>query len=518
MNTGKLIFKPYFVQKGRGPHLDDFAFAGDPKGDTFKSNITVNKEGVTISEIGDQNRFYITIRWNVEGYGYLQMPADNGGKFYELPKSDSSIYNLNFELAKTRIFRNRRRLENFKNQNWNPSRELHNFLDLAENYFVDAKKRQKNPERCASLSQKALKYGLFASELIELEKARFDIRQHGKRSDFLYGCDGRGYFQMEEELFLERFSELFNYATITHYLTGDFVDFEPEEGQKHFKKRDQLLDDLLRHSVTVEGRPLFWTHTWVTPDWLKEKNYSQLLKYLEKHIRTVVGHYGDKIKVWEVVNELHDWANELELNHEQTIELTKFACKVARDTNPDIKLLINNCCPFAEYVQKGKWHKKEALYPQRTPFQFTKELIEAGVDFDAVGVQVYFTRKPVADYIQVIERYKELDKDIQLAEVGAPSKGISQEFIDPDIEDYTRLPYEWHRHWDEELQADWLEQIFTYAYSKPFIKAANWYDLIDGFSFLKNGGLLRSPKGETKSAVDRLLKLKKKWNDLNNKT
>jgi len=103
---------------------------------------------------------------------------------------------------------------------------------------------------------------------------------------------------------------------------------------------------LEKYKIQVAGRPLFWTHKWVTPDWLKNKTFPQLLNYLEKHIRTVVGHYGNRIKVWEVVNELHDWANELFLNHEQTIELTKFACDIVRDVNPNLKILINNCSPF----------------------------------------------------------------------------------------------------------------------------------------------------------------------------
>jgi hypothetical protein len=92
---------------------------------------------------------------------------------------------------------------------------------------------------------------------------------------------------------------------------------------------------------------------------------------------------------------------------------------------------------------------------------------------------------------------------------------LKLEFIDPDPGDYSMYPYEWHRHWDEELQADWLEYIFSYAYSKPDIEAANWYDFVDPFAFLNKGGLLRSVNGDEKSAVDRLLKLKEKWGSIN---
>jgi endo-1,4-beta-xylanase len=515
MPENNLTFKPYFVQQGVGPHIDEFVYASDEKGDVFRSDISLKKDGIIISDIQGRNKFSITVRWNVEGYGYLYISADNEGKFYGAKNYNSSSLNLNYELAKSRVKRNEKRLKKFTGEGYNPDKEISTLDDLSKEFLSDAKRSKNNEIKRAEFSQKSLKYSLWVSDLLELDKSRFDILKNGKRNDFLFGCDSRGYFQMKNKNnFLDIFSELFNYATITHYLKGDFINFEDIEGKKQFAERDALLKKLLKRNIIVEGRPLYWTHTWVTPDWLKNKSYANVLKYLEKHIREVVGHYGDDIKVWEVVNEIHDWAMEVELTNEQTIQLTKFACEIARDTNPNVRLLINNCCPFAEYVQKGKWHDRKAKYPQRTPYQFTNQLIEAGVDFDIVGVQVYFTQRSAADAILNIERYKKFGKKIHLAEVGAPSAGIAQEFLDKDNSSYSTKPYEWHRHWDEELQADWLEYIFSYAYSQDFIEAANWYDFVDPFGFLKNGGLLRSPGGEKKSSVHRLIKLKEKWNNL----
>jgi len=509
--SGRLIFKPYYVQKGTGPHLFDFVMTIDEKGDAFHSDIKVTTRGIEISDNEGRDKFSISVRWNVEGYGYLFMPADGGGEFYALPSAGEKVLNLNFELAKTRIARNRSRADRFSRQHWIMGTEIRHLLDLSEELFNEAVMNKSNPDKCAEYSHASLKYSITVSEMIEVDKARFDITINSARKDFLFGCDTRGYFQMESnELFLERFSEIFNYATITHYLKGDFIDFEPEEGNKRFKERDKLLEELRKKGITVEGRPLFWTHTWVTPEWLEKKSYTELLKYVEKHVSEVVKHYGDEIKVWEVVNEMHDWANQVQLNHEQTIELTKLACDAARDANPSIKLLINNCCPFADYVQLGKWHEIDAKYPQRTPHQFTEQIIEAGVDFDIIGVQVYFVNRTLTEAVQSVERYENMGKKVQLAEVGAPSRGITQEFTELD-EDFSTKPYEWHRHWDEELQADWLESIFTYGYSKPFIEAANWYDFVDPYGFLKSGGLLRSPRGEKKAAYQRLSDLRKKW-------
>ncbi|MHB8579258.1 MAG: endo-1,4-beta-xylanase [Ignavibacteriaceae bacterium] len=511
---GSLIFKPVFVQNGKGPNINEFVYASDINGDAFQSNIQLNKNGIYISDVKNKDKFAIHVRWNVEGYGNLYLYADNGGEFYKLPKSGTSILNLNYELAKSRAMNNQKRIKKFCGESWTPSKELNSLNEIANEYLSDSF-RSGDEGKKSRLAQTSLKYSLFVSDLLELEKSRFDILNNGRRNDFFIGCDSRGYFQMEnKKLFMQRFTELFDYATITHYLIGDHINFEPEEGIKQFKERKMLVKKFRNRKITVEGRPLFWAHAWVTPDWLKNKNYSKLLTYVEKHVKEVVGYYKDEIQVWEVVNEIHDWANEVELNNEQTIELTKLACDVARYTNPNIRLLVNNCCPFADYVQGGKWGNKKAKFPQRTPHQFISQIIEAGVDFDIIGLQVYFTFRPPSDTVLNIESFKEFGKKIHLAEVGAPSSGITKEFVNKDISDYSLHPFEWKRHWDEELQADWLEYIFSYAYSQPLIEAANWYDFVDPHSYLKFGGLLRSPKGEKKAAFDRLLKLKSGWNDI----
>ena len=161
-------------------------------------------------------------------------------------------------------------------------------------------------------------------------------------------------------------------------------------------------------------------------------------------------------------------------------------------------------------MQSGKWNKIPAKYPQRTPHQFTQQLISADVDFDLIGIQVYFVKRPLAETVAYIERYQVFNKNLHLAEIGSPSRGVSLEF-DQDDRDFSQEPYEWRRHWDEALQADWLEYIFTIGYSNPSIEAANWYDFVDPFAYLKSGGLLRSVNGETKTAYQRLEILKNMW-------
>src|SRR3972149_368000 len=47
---GELIFRPHYVQSGRGPHLLDWAYASDQHWDSFHSNIKATRDGITISD------------------------------------------------------------------------------------------------------------------------------------------------------------------------------------------------------------------------------------------------------------------------------------------------------------------------------------------------------------------------------------------------------------------------------------------------------------------------------------
>lgn len=510
---GELIFRPFYMQKGIGPHISDWAFTTDQNGDTFRSDIRVDSEGVKVSDTKGKKRFGINVRWNVEGFGYNDYTADNGGEFYVLPGSGKpNVYNLNYEIARSRIIRNRKRLDKFKKEGYRPSYEVVTFIDLSANLLEDACRKNRLSEACGKLSQHALYYALHGSEMLELEKVNWDITRRGYRKDFLFGCDARAYYEMSKELFIEYFPQLFDLAALTFVVNGDpeMNIFEPREGELNFTLRDVLFHDLHRHNVQVEGRLLFWFHKWVTPEWLKQKNYGQLQKYVEQHTRDVLSHYGSEMVIWEIVNEFHDWANEVQLNPDQIVDLTKFACDIARETVPDIPLMVNNCCPFAEYVHQGNWSGQEAKYPQRTPWQFIRDLIEAGVDFDIVGQQLYYQYRDLQDYILYLERLESFGKPVQISELGA-SSGPSEAAIKSEQMKMPEEPYSWHRPWDEELQADWAEALFKIGYSKPYVKETLWFDFIDTGAFYDNGGLLKDKRrGKAKKAAfDRLLRMRR---------
>src|SRR5690606_13315015 len=119
-----------------------------------------------------------------------------------------------------------------------------------------------------------------------------------------------------------------------------------------------------------------------------------------------------------------------------------------------------------------------------------RDLVDAGVDFTITGQQMYFPYRHLQDTITMVERMEAFGRPVQLTKIGV-SYGPSKQSV---LDGWLCLPteqYVWDRPWDEELQADWMEGVYTLAYSKPWIEAANWYDFVDGPSWLPNGGLVR---------------------------
>ncbi len=501
---GELVFRLY-------PHplmpAMSFVYATDENHDPFKSTIQLKPEGIVVpEELGDR-KFAVNTRWYVEGFGYVWLAADNAGAFYSRENfSKGRTFNLNYEFAAGRVARNKDVLSRYQKEGTAFSSEVKHLVALAEESLQDAARKKSDGEGCGRLSDRALKYALWAGENIELEKAQSDIGKNERAHKVHFGCETRQYIWAKHEEFTKRFVELFDYATVTHYIWDTWYElFEPREGVYNWGVKDDIVNWLAENQIRIEGRPLFWFHPSVTPDWLKNKNFDELKKYVEKHTRDLVSHYGDRVLEWEVVNEYHDWGNIHNHTPDQITEIVRLACDKTKETNPKVVRILNNCCPFAEYVARGRMARMDATRPLRSPRQFLKDMIDAKVEFDVLGIQIYFPQRDLSDIVRLLERMAVFGKPIYITEIGA-SSNLDQVSAGGSIKE----PYAWHRHWDEALQADWLEQVYTLYYSKPYIKTINWYDFSDFRPYLANGGLVREDCS-TKLSFQRLKNLLASW-------
>jgi endo-1,4-beta-xylanase len=508
------VFRPYLPLMM--PPMN-FVYAADASDEPFRADVRITPDGIEIPESLETQRFSLNTRWYVRDFGYVFMAADNDGQLYA--RDDLGMrgsLHLNYEFARSRVGRNNRVRTRYEREGTRFSPEVLHLVAMSEELLDDARKTLGDGERAARLADRALSNALWAGEKIELEKARSDIQRKTRKDRVWFGCETRQYVWARSEEFTKEFLALFNFATITHYVWDSWYElFEPREGEYNWGIKDNIVNWLAPHGVEIEGRPIFWPHPTVTPEWLTNKSFDGVVAYLHKHTSDLVRHYGDRINQWEVVNEMHDWANVHHFSESQITDLVRIACQGTRDANPRAVRIINNCAPFAEYVARGRQAREDARRPLRSPRRFIKDLIDAGVEFDVIGLQIYFPQRDLSDIARLLERFEPFGKPIYITEIGA-SSNFSAPNPSGAVAGSTDEPYAWHRRWDEELQADWLEQVYTLFYSKPYVRAINWYDFSDFRPFIVNGGLVREDSSP-KQSFHRLHDLLASWNNLPSK-
>jgi GH35 family endo-1,4-beta-xylanase len=143
------------------------------------------------------------------------------------------------------------------------------------------------------------------------------------------------------------------------------------------------------------------------------------------------------------------------------------------------------------------------------PLEYLEGLAERGIEYEVVGVQMYHGGpehyvRDMTEQSALIDSYIRLGKPVHITEVQTPSS-MEQDPTKWQGGDVASAGW-WHRPWDPEIQADWVEQFYTIAASKPQVGAVTWWNLSDRRTFWPHGGLLDSAN-QPKPAYHRLLRL-----------
>ncbi|MFC6081888.1 endo-1,4-beta-xylanase [Sphaerisporangium aureirubrum] len=212
---------------------------------------------------------------------------------------------------------------------------------------------------------------------------------------------------------------------------------EPTEGQFVFTDPDYLVDYAQQNGLEFRGHTLAWHSQ--TPDWVfkdgdraltsSPEDKALLLSRLENHIRTVVGRYKGKIKVWDVVNEVVDENQPDGMRRSPWFQITGYdfirtAFRVAHEVDPAAKLVINDY--NTEFPRK-----RVAL------FNLVKKLKAEGVPIHAVGHQLHMNieQAPTAEVEKTIEYFAALGLDQQITELDI---SVYTDFVSS----YTTVPAE----------------------------------------------------------------------------
>jgi endo-1,4-beta-xylanase len=225
-------------------------------------------------------------------------------------------------------------------------------------------------------------------------------------------------------------SEQLSEAAYASTLAREFNLLEPEDAMKwevvhprpevfDFSQADRIVAFASAHEMKVRGHTLVWHQQ--NPKWLTEGRYTptQLAHILERHIKTVVGHYRGKVFAWDVANEVFDekvpvklrstiWYDQPGIGDAQRGFAYLARCfRWAHEADPQALLFYNE----AEAEEMNS--KSDAVYA------LVQELKRQGVPIDGVGFQMHVSnlRADAASVSRNIARFVALGVQVHITEM-----------------------------------------------------------------------------------------------------
>ncbi len=440
-----------------------------------------------------QTPYKIHVDLEVPGFGRVMLSADNAANGYFLSKQGEQItINLNYEIAKSS-------LAMLKEQGGAAvAKEVEagaQHLAAAERYLNQNPADVKNAVMELNLS---LKYSLEAREQWVLTRAKSDIEKYRKgdvqlrivdaagkplgnyqinfnqvRSDFLFGANPMG----RNGSYDAKIAGLMKDAGVNHsYIAARRGLIEPQPGKFNWDNIDnyQKVEEQLGRGFKLMGAFSLWFSPMsdFSPAYLKNMSFEELKKNVYNHTYNLVSKYKGKIDTWEI-NEMNlASANALDLTGEQKLELMKVFATAVREANPQAKILNGSTALPYEFTDS-------------VPFP---ALLKSGVPADIIGLELYYSGVNTEGYSAVgldlaaisdlLDSYSTFGKPIYIKELSAPSTQVSGSSW-------------WHQPWDEKTQAEYVEKIYTIAFSKPSVQAITWsWGISDEDAFIVSGGLL----------------------------
>lgn len=443
-----------------------------------------------------ESPFSLEVLFDVPGFGKLVTAADNAGELYT---AGSGPIDFRAEATRTKVRRVTAALQSLVAAGYTVPTDARDRVEATGAELGKCLGMNDGEPRRRRLAD-LLSRGFWLGEELDLLRARADLAamDPAERAAKLFGAS---FFHPDaDETFLYRFEELFNFATTPFYRRR----VEPTEGALDWSTRDRLLDWLDEKAIRRKGHPLSWWIEHGLPEWMKKLSYRTLKEVIYEQVYDTVARYRGRIDIWDIINEAHDpivKGNDLALNAEQVYEITALAARATKQANPDAVRIVNVNRPWGVY--RSEWEMMDPMHP----IEYLEGLAERGIDYDVVGVQMYHGGpehyvRDIAEQSALIDRYTALGKPVHITEVQAPSS-MEQ---DPTRWLGGRVAPSgwWHRPWDPEIQADWAEQFYTIATSKPQVEAITWWNLSDRRTFWPHGGLLDVDQ-QPKPAYHRLL-------------
>lgn len=242
-----------------------------------------------------------------------------------------------------------------------------------------------------------------------------------------------------------------------------------------------------KHGITLKGHPLLW-HAY-NPSWLPE-DADELRELYCKRFREIAGRYGDKISIFDVVNESLVCSKTYPL-YSPDRAYVAWAFKETAPLFPDRCTLMINEVTSYNFIPAEKNPYVEQI----------KSLRAQGAKVKGIGLQFHYFRRQALDgylssadcdpgkMLDLYEKLADFGLPLYITEITIPSAG-------PD---------------GESLQAEVVRDHYRLWFSAPTMAGITWWNLGDGTAVKgeneAQGGLLDNelkPKAAYR-ALDQLI-------------
>lgn len=402
-------------------HLLTSLYASDPHFEPDARRLSVTSDG-ECELVVTANPFYLHARVDLPQYGNIWVMADNGGAVFR----DGPV---DFVRAAVETYR-REAARLYAEAGTDPSVPVAAHMAAAEEYdrLADA---GADPGYCRL---KALSHAVMAAEDALFETSSDRLAGKG-RPDLLLGCNLFKY--PGPSRFEDYFLDTFNFATLPFYHNQVAP---TEHGPLDFARRDELAGWCADHGVVAKGHPLWFGHGDTNPGWMTGKSYAELSVFARKTAKECVSCYRGRVTVWDAINEPHDWANCFGFTQPELLDLAHVCCNAVREADPGVTSLINVCLPFAEYVA-GRFNRWGPVQDRpMSPLRYLENAIDDGVDFDAVGVQLYFPARDMLAVSRILDEFARFGKPVHITEMGVCPAGRSNTLPTPPAPHPPRRP------------------------------------------------------------------------------
>ena len=430
----------------------------------------------------------LSLLWDVGDYGAVQLETTR------LP-ARKVPYRLQVELARHRLMRISCKREEWGLFDFPGMEDVSKQIDEARDLFITALEHRDSDDDATEAAEQALNHAMWASDALTRFHAAVFLRRRHQSNGFghpFLGAAVPGH--LPDPGICRQLAGNLDYVR----LPFTWRHIQPKEQGAHFDAIDAWVKAAKHAKLTLQGGPLLSFGVRSLPDWMYiwENDHDTVFDLAREHVRRTVKRYAKDIKNWVVVSGLHA-SDALSLNFEHMIELTRMAATVTKQTSARAQVIVNLTQPWGEYFATN----------QRTvpPLLYAEMVAQSGIPFDAFGLEFLYgvgsDGYHLRDILQIsalMDRLANLGKPLHITGVCVPSASG---------EDGASNGGRWHRSWDEESQAEWLQIFCEVALSKPFVESVCMHCAADGRDdAVPASGFLR-PDLQPKAAFNGLVDL-----------